>query len=232
MMKDVFEAMKGAKNKKLKTEDDRLYYYDESCMIYHCDCRQIMKNLKYDVVITDPIWPDNTVDEFVGMDPWELFREFCELLDVETKRIAIQLGCGSNPALLASVQMKFFRVCWLRYNLPGCQGRLLNSGVVAYLYGKPPKSRPNLRVVPGEFTANGKIGKENSHPCPRKISHDNFLIDIWSEPEDIILDPFMGSGTTLVAAKYQGRKAIGIDIDERYCEMTAERLRQGVFDFN
>ena len=64
------------------------------------------------------------------------------------------------------------------------------------------------------------------HPTPKPLALIRFMIDISVRPGTAILDPFAGSGTTLLAAKLEGRQAVGIEISERYCEIAAERLRQ------
>jgi len=74
--------------------------------------------------------------------------------------------------------------------------------------------------------------KGNNHPTVKPLALMQYLCKLTMMPDGgTILDSFIGSGTTLVAAKKLGRKAIGIEIEEQYCEIAADRLRQGVFDF-
>jgi len=69
---------------------------------------------------------------------------------------------------------------------------------------------------------------DDEHPCPFPDRIPKRLISSSCPPGGIVLDPFMGSGTTLIAAKELGRKAIGIEKDERFCELAVSRLRQSV----
>ncbi len=66
------------------------------------------------------------------------------------------------------------------------------------------------------------------HPCPKPLAWMRWLVGLASLPGEEVLDPFCGSGTTLRAAKDLSRRAIGIEIEERYCEIAAERCAQEV----
>lgn len=68
---------------------------------------------------------------------------------------------------------------------------------------------------------------QGSHPCEKPVGLMGDLIDAFSEKTDCIIDPFSGGGTTLVAAKMAGRRSIGVEQEESFCEIAANRLRQG-----
>jgi hypothetical protein len=207
----------------------RPYYEYAGITIYHGDCREILPQIHAETVITDPVWPNASVP-LPGADrPFRLLREALRAIP-EAKRVAIHLGCDSDPRFLLAVpaHWEFFRVCHLEVARVGYKGRLLMTGDAAYLFGVPPMSVPGAHVIPGRFMDADGSGKQSAHECPRKLGHVGWLVKWWSEQTDTIVDPFMGSGTTLVAAKNKGRRAIGIEVRERDCEMAAARLDQEV----
>ena len=75
------------------------------------------------------------------------------------------------------------------------------------------------------------IPTASDHPTPKPVGLPAHFIALHSRPGEMILDPFMGAGVTLVAAKSLGRRAIGIELDVNYIEMAIERLRQEVLPF-
>lgn len=222
------------------------YYEHAGITIYHGDCRELLRGLPpVDTVLTDPVWP-NCSPNLTGSDrPFELFAEMCLGLPL-TKRLIIHLGCDLDPRFLFAVPpyFKFLRLCWLRYACPTRKGRCLYGADVAHVFGEYPKSQPGRRVISGEYcssradarrkivTKHKEWGRScpGEHPTPRRLQHLRWLVSKWAE--GIILDPFAGSGTTLCAAKMNGLPAIGIEIEEKYCEIAAKRLSQEVFEFN
>lgn len=208
-------------------------YYDHAGItIYHANCLDILSAIRADTIITDPVWPNATADLAGREDPFRLLKDCLSLVDESTKRLAIQLGCDSDPRFLLAVPgwWKFFRVCWLDTAQPNYKGRLLDGTTPAYLFGEPPRPISGRMIIAGMYRDNS-VAKKNGHPCPRKLGHLQWLVRQWSDEEDVILDPFCGSGTTLRAAKDLGRKAIGIEIAEPYCELAAKRLSQEIFQW-
>jgi site-specific DNA-methyltransferase (adenine-specific) len=72
------------------------------------------------------------------------------------------------------------------------------------------------------------IPSKHQHPTEKPVKLMGKCIGLFTNVGDLVVDPFMGTGATLRAAKDLGRKAIGIEIEERYCEIAADRMRQEV----
>lgn len=205
-------------------------YYDHGGVtIYHGDAREIVPTLAGGgVVVTDPVWP-NAISSLAGADdPAGLFAAVAVHFPALCRRAVIVLGCDSDPRFLSGMPpaLPFYRVAWLRYARPSYKGSLLVGSDVAYIFGE--RKAPMGRTVhPGEVVYSDSEKRRNTiHPCPRRLPHMAWLVGWYSDEGERVIDPFAGSGTTLVAAKNAGRTAVGIEIEERYCEVAAKRLSQ------
>lgn len=206
-------------------------YYDRSGItIYHGDCREVLSEVEHLAsLITDPVWPNNRIPEFDHIDPLHLLRDALELF--RGKRIVVHLGCDSDPRFLSAVPEKhtFVRSVLLEYTRPHYKGRILYTNDVAYIFGEPPSVGESSQLLPGKILDTSNDGKQAKHPCPRKYTHVRYLVRWYGAGG--VMDPFMGSGTTLLAAKDLGHNAIGIETQEKYCEIAAKRLDQEILTF-
>jgi site-specific DNA-methyltransferase (adenine-specific) len=228
------------------------YYKDKWVSIFNADCRQILPGLDLeDALITDPVWPNTAVD-LVGKErPYELLSEMCKALPAGVQRLVIHLGCDSDPRFLSAVPSSwpFLRLCQLKYTIPHYKGRVLYDADIAYVFGRPPLYIPGRQLMTGgcQSSVSDRQNQRHSgkhrrrtmnhspedgliHPTPRRLQHVRWLVAQFSDTQ--VVDPFMGSGTTMLAAKQLNRQAIGIEIEEKFCEAAANRLSQEVLDLS
>lgn len=225
-------------------------YYNRNGIAILCgDCREILPQLgTVESVITDPVWPDADVKLAGSENPYELFAQMCQVIPQGTERLVVQLGCDSDPRFLQGVPGKwpFLRYCWLDYARPSYKGRLLYTGDVAFIFGIPPAYIKGRQVMGGMCRStkadsmfqrgtgsiHGKSWTRNEmdnlpHPCARRLQHVAWLVYMFTDKA--VCDPFMGSGTTAVACKMQGRKFIGIEIEERFCDLSVKRIEKAQY---
>lgn len=216
------------------------YYQDDACTIYHGDCREILPHLpKVDLVLTDPPYGINLKGKstkhtekdgkgYLSFDDSELNYEkyilpILILLISSFSRLVITPG-NKNERKLPEPNNKgvIFYPSGAGMN-PwgfGCHQSI-------FYYGKDPFLAKGLGSRPDGFLTT-EAAEKNGHPCPKPLGTMKWLVNRASFEGETILDPFMGSGTTLRAAKDLGRKAIGIELEEKYCEIAVKRLRQEV----
>lgn len=211
------------------------YYVDDAVTLYHGDCREVREWLAADALISDPPYGMRFVSGHAETKRPITGDETTELRDAVlalwgTERPAAVFGTWKVPRPPGTRH----RLIWDKQDGSGAgmgdlDAAFGNSDEEIYLLGDWPRGertrQPNvLRTVSGMAYLATSIG----HPTPKPVDLMERLVR--ATPAAVIADPFAGSGSTLVAAKNLGRKAIGIEVEERYCEVAAERLRQEVFD--
>jgi hypothetical protein len=209
------------------------YYQDESVVLYHGDCRELPAWLEADVLVCDVPYG---VDYRSNQRRQTLARSIAGDKDTSVRDDILE-AWGDRPALIFGT-WRIPRPAGTRALLVWDTKGALGMGAMdlpwkpahqeIYVLGKGFRGRRDtdvLSVAPVQSL--GYNGRE--HPHEKPVTLMKKLIDKC--PDGTVADPTAGVGPTLVAAKQLGRKAIGVELDERYCEVIAKRLAQGVLDF-
>lgn len=197
------------------------------------DSTRLLKHVKpgvFDLIYTDPIWPNSSVEEFKGIDALKVFRKTAKYFPKIADRVAVHMGCDSDPRFLEAIpkEMKFFRVCYLRYAVPSYKGRVLYDGDIVYIFGKPPKSKQGKHLLGSGLNVchTDKNESRNGHPCPRRLIHTKWVLSNFAERA--VLDPFSGSGTTAEACIDLNLKYLCIEIKENYHAEACKRIKNRI----
>ncbi len=222
----------------------KAYYQDDSVYIIHADCREVL-----------PLIPDKSIDLVLTDIPFNVGKEYGvandDLSETEyydfIKGIGLQLFyCMADlSSLLIKIPTKYLPLVTqslycLRYKwamglyVPNSMKPFAKGfnqlGLVLWYYKiQPLKVKFSNDVYShnrnGELRTNGL-----DHPNPMDENFVIRLLEDYSDSDNLILDPFLGSGTTCYCAKKLGRKCIGIEISEKYCEIAAKRCQQTVMN--
>ena len=224
------------------------YYSDDHVTIYHGDCLDVLPEIgQVDLVLTDPPFSATThanakTNRGGGHDTKAI--AFDELTADEVRDLLRMLGAKTRRWVVTSLDwrhiaamdagppegLRFLRFgVWVKPNpMPQISADRPGQGWegIAYLHRADVKPSWNGGGAHGNFTF--PVAQSTEHPTEKPVEMLRTLVDRFSDSGDLVLDPFMGSGTTLRAAKDLGRKAIGIELEERYCEIAAQRCAQEV----
>ena len=216
------------------------YYQDESVTLYHGDCLELTEWLEADVLVTDPPYgigwtqPDlphakgRTQHDGIANDHDTTARD--RVLDAWGDRPALVFGSLRAPQPTRTRRMLVFEKPQVGSGLFGVRLPWLSNWEPIFVSGEWPQQTPSRSAVvrTRRPSASGYSGytTETGHPHTKPLDVMEQLIDAC--PAGVIANPFAGSGSTLVAARNLGRRAIGVELEERYCEVIAKRLAQGV----
>ncbi len=223
------------------------YWERDGIQVFNSDCREVLPTLgPVDHVITDPPFSEQVhagarslvIDKSSGGTGENIGRINFASVDAEFIR---QVFSQANPARWVISSMDWLHVAEF-HEVPPCGLRFVRFGIWVKPDGAPQFTgdRPAtgweaiaiLHKLGGKMRWNGGGNRavwthgiaRGEHPTEKPIGLLMELTELFTDPGETILDPFMGSGTTLVAAYQLGRKAIGIELEEKWCEVAVKRL--------
>jgi site-specific DNA-methyltransferase (adenine-specific) len=220
------------------------YWQGDGISLFLGDCREIDAWLEADVLITDPpygrAWrqgdllgharnaasttgianDDTTATRDAALERWGKTRPAVMFGD-------LMLEPPPNTKLVCVYRKPFDA------GLRGAMGGVRRDAEAIYLInkwksgigGRSSVFASSISLVGG---TGGLVAKNGGHPHTKP---GDVMAELISLTDGVIADPFAGSGSTLLAARSQGRPAIGVELEERYCEIAARRLDQGVLEF-
>lgn len=210
------------------------YYDEEGITIYNADCRQVLPFLqRFDLLLTDPPYGilnlESGETKAVRKSPRASGSGKLKNRMINTADFAWDSYAPSVGVLEAMRDIADTQIIWgcNYFELPPCRGVLVwdkcqpweNFSQVELAWTN--LERPAAIFKHDKSNIDGKV-----HPTQKPSALMKWCIGLAGDAVETIVDPFMGAGTTLVAAKLEGRKAVGIEISEKYCEAAAKRLAQ------
>lgn len=220
-------------------------YYEDSkagIVIWHADCREILPTLpKVDLVLTDPPYgigvSTDQADKKRGFRPYDVGcrsinhppvfgddKPFNPALIFRTSATSYVLWGANNYADRLPTSHCWF--VWDRKTERGADSDITDCEL-AWTCGLKFKTVRLFRHMWAGFQRDSEVGEKVLHPTQKPVALMSWCLRFFPTAK-VVLDPYLGSGPVLRAAKDLGRKAIGIEICEEYCAIAAKRLEQEV----
>jgi site-specific DNA-methyltransferase (adenine-specific) len=221
-----------------------LYYEDEFVELHLGDCRAVQAWTTADVLVTDPPygigWSKGAMKSARNSVANPGIRNDH---DTSARDAALEVWGHTKPALVFGSLRAQYPTGWNKMlifqkaQLSGMWGNWSpwrSDWEPIFVLGEWPKQKPLTSSVfrTSEISAGGYNGYATKTGHPHTKPQDVMTRLLETCPPGVIADPFAGSGATLLAARNLGRKAIGVELEEKYCELIVKRLSQQAFDFS
>lgn len=217
---------------------DYIYYEEPAGVIYCGDCLEILPLLSdnsVDLVLTDPnygIGESNEKNASRGglAKPKDYGHYEWDRVRAPQSAFVEMMRCSEDQVIFGGnyfIDYLYPTSCWLVWDKDNGQSDFADCELAWTSFSSAVR-RFKYRWQGMLQEHAGRHKETRVHPTQKPLPLFKWILENYSETNQLILDPFLGSGTTAVAAKNLGRKFIGIEISEKYCEIAKQRLAQEV----